>query len=110
MKFAHILRSNYLNNKGYRVIPVNPSANETLGEKAHVKLTGVPGVMDIVDVFRPSEDVTNYVEEMIGKKLKVLWLQLGIENKETEEKVVSAGIKVVFDRCKMAEYKKLFGR
>jgi uncharacterized protein len=99
----------YLKNKGYVVIPVNPSANEILGEKAYAKLGDIPEDVDIVDVFRPSEDVPNYVVEVIRKKPKVFWLQLGIQNEDAEEKVSAAGIKVVFDRCMMADHKKLFG-
>lgn len=99
----------YLKNKGYKVIPVNPSADEILGEKAYKKLGDVPGPIDIVDVFRPSEDVPNYVDDVISKKPNVFWLQLGIENTTAEEKVASAGIKVVFNKCMMAEHKRLFG-
>ena len=99
----------YLKNKGYKVIPVNPSADEILGEKAYKKLGDVPGPIDIVDVFRPSEDVPNYVDNVISKKPNVFWLQLGIENTAAEEKVASAGIKVVFNKCMMAEHKRLFG-
>ncbi len=99
----------YLKNKGYRVIPVNPTADEILGEKAYKKLSDVPGQIDIVDVFRPSEDVPNYGDEVLAKKPKVFWLQLGIENTPAEERVTSAGIKVVFNRCIMVEHKRLFG-
>jgi predicted CoA-binding protein len=100
----------YLKKLGYKVIPVNPSANEILGEKAYPKLSEIPGDVDIVDVFRPSEDVPNYVDEVIAKNPKVFWLQLGIENKQAEEKVAAAGIKVVFDRCMMAEHRRLFAK
>jgi predicted CoA-binding protein len=99
----------YLKSKGYRVIPVNPSAGEILGEKAYKKLSEVPGPIDIVDVFRPSEDVPSYVDDVIAKKPKVFWLQLGIENTPAEERVSASGIKVVYDRCMMAEHKRLFG-
>jgi uncharacterized protein len=100
----------YLKEHGYRVIPVNPTATEILGEKAYKKLSDVPGSVkiDVVDVFRPSEDVPNYVDEVIQRKPKVFWLQLGIENEEAEEKVASAGIRVVFDRCMKAERERLF--
>ncbi len=98
----------YLKKKGYRIIPVNPTADEILGEKAYKKVTDIPDQLDIVDVFRPSEDVPNYVDDVISKRPKVFWLQLGIENTTAEEKVASAGIKVVFDRCMMAEHKRLF--
>jgi predicted CoA-binding protein len=99
----------YLKKKGYKVIPVNPTADEILGEKSYKKLSDVPGPIDIVEVFRPSEDVPNYVDDVITKKPKVFWLQLGIENTQAEEKVASNGIKVVFNKCMMAEHKRLFG-
>jgi uncharacterized protein len=98
----------YLKNKGYRIIPVNPTADEILGEKAYKKVSEIPDQVDIVDVFRPSEDVPNYVEDVINKKPKVFWLQLGIENTPAEEKVASAGIEVVFNKCIMVEHKRLF--
>ena len=97
----------YLMKNGFRVIPVNPSADEILGQKSYKRLTDVPGNVDIVDVFRPSEDVPNYVQDVIQKKPKVFWEQLGIHNSEAEEKIASAGIKVVFDRCMLQEHHKL---
>jgi uncharacterized protein len=99
----------YLKDKGYRVIPVNPGADEILGEKAYKKVGDIPDTIDIVDVFRPSEDIPNYVDDVIAIKPKVFWLQLGIENALAEEKVASAGIEVVYDKCIMAEHKRLFG-
>ncbi len=100
----------FLKSKGYRIIPVNPTATEILGEKSYKKLSDIPSdvKIDIVDVFRPSEDVPNYVADVLERRPKVFWLQLGIENVEAEEKVASAGIKVVFDRCLKAEYNRLF--
>jgi uncharacterized protein len=100
----------FLKGKGYRIIPVNPTATEILGEKSYKKLSDIPSdvKIDIVDVFRPSEDVPNYVAEVLERKPNVFWLQLGIENQEAEEKVASAGIKVVFDKCLKAEYNRLF--
>ncbi len=100
----------YLKSKGFRVIPVNPTADEILGEKAYKRLSDVPGRVDIVDLFRPSEDVLNYVPEIIAKKPKVFWEQLGIHNPEAEEKIAAAGIKVVFDRCMRIELGKLLDR
>lgn len=99
----------YLKQNGYKVIPVNPSAEEILGEKSYKKLSDVPGPVEIVDVFRPSEDIPNYVDEVIAKKPKVFWLQLGIENEEAEKKVAATGIKVVFNKCLMREHKRLLG-
>ncbi len=97
----------YLLEHGYKVIPVNPSAEEILGQKSYKRLADVPGEVDIVDVFRPSEDVTNYVDDVIAKRPKVFWLQLGIHNPEAEKKVADSGIKVIFDRCMMQEHRKL---
>jgi uncharacterized protein len=97
----------YLMENGYRVIPVNPSADEILGQKSYKRLVDVPGDIDIVDVFRPSEDVPNYVSDVIQKKPKVFWEQLGIHNPEAEEKIASAGIKVVYDRCMFQEHRKI---
>ncbi len=97
----------YLMEKGYRIIPVNPSADQILGQKSYKRLADVPGEVDIVDVFRPSEDVPNYVDDVTSKKPKVFWLQLGIHNAEAEEKVARSGIKVVYDRCLMQEHRKL---
>ena len=99
----------FLKTKGYRVIPVNPTVDEIAGEKSYKRLADIPDQVDIVDVFRPSDDVPNYVEGVIAKKPKVFWLQLGIENTSAEEKVASAGIKVVYNRCIMQEHKRLFG-
>ena len=96
----------YLLKNGYKVIPVNPTADEILGQKSYRKLSDVPGPVDIVDVFRPSADIPNYVADVIEKKPKVFWEQLGIHNSEAEEKIAAAGIKVVFDRCMMREHKK----
>jgi len=86
---------------------VNPSADEILGQKSYKRLADVPGDIDIVDVFRPSEDVPNYLQDVIQKKPKVFWEQLGIHNPEAEEKIASAGIKVVYDRCMLQEHQKI---
>jgi predicted CoA-binding protein len=97
----------YLMKNGYQIIPVNPSADEILGQKSYKRLADVPGDIDIVDVFRPSEDVPNYLQDAIQKKPKVFWEQLGIHNPEAEEKIASAGIKVVYDRCMLQEHQKI---
>ena len=96
----------FLMKKGFEVIPVNPTADEILGKKSYKKLTDVPGEVDIVDVFRPSEDVPNYVEDVIKVKPKVFWEQLGIHHPEAEEKIAAAGIKVVYNRCMKVEVNK----
>ncbi len=97
----------FLMKNGYEVVPVNPTADEILGKKAYKKLGDVPGEVDIVDVFRPSEDVPNYVQDVIEKKPKVFWEQLGIHNAEAEEKIAEEGIRIVYDRCMMQEFRKM---
>ena len=97
----------YLIKNRYNVIPVNPTADEILGRKSYKKLSDVPEKIDIVDVFRPSEDIPTYVEDVLKVKPKVFWEQLGIHNLEAEEKIASAGIRIVFDRCIMVELRKL---
>ena len=97
----------YLMKNGYQIIPVNPSAEEILGQKSYKRLADVPDEIDIVDVFRPSEDIPNYVQDVIQKKPKVFWEQLGIHNPEAEEKIASVGIKVVYDRCMLQEHQKI---
>jgi len=97
----------YLIKMGYNVIPVNPTADEILGRKSYKKLSDIPGKVDIVDVFRPSEDIPNYVDEVIAKKPKVFWLQLGIRNDAASRKVAEKGIVTIQDRCIMQEHKKL---
>jgi uncharacterized protein len=105
-KDAHTIPE-YLMKNGFKVIPVNPTADEILGQKSYKRLSDVPGAIDIVDVFRPSEDIPNYVEDVIGKRPKVFWEQLGIHNPEAEEKIAAAGIKIVYDRCMMQELRKV---
>ena len=97
----------YLMKHGYRVIPVNPTTEEILGQRSYKRLRDVPGEIDIVDVFRPSEDIPNYVDDVLAKRPKVFWEQLGIHNEAAEEKIANAGIKVVYDRCIFQEKRKL---
>ena len=106
-KAAHYVPK-YLDEKGYNIIPVNPNANEILGKKCYSTLLAVPVPIDIVDVFRPAEQVKPVVEEAIKIKPKVIWLQEGIHNPEAEILAEKAGIKVVFNRCMFAEHKRLF--
>lgn len=98
----------YLADKGYDIIPVNPTAEEILGRKCYHDISEVKESIDIVDVFRPSDQVMPVVEEAIRKKPKVIWLQEGIHNQEAEELARNAGIEVVFNRCMLAEHERLF--
>jgi len=99
----------YLMAKKYRIIPVNPTAERILGRKVYAKLSDIEEPIDIVDIFRPSEDVMPIVEQAIEKKAKVVWMQEGIVNEEAAEKARKAGMKVVMNRCMMKEHKRLFG-
>ncbi len=99
----------YMKMQGYRVIPVNPFAEEILGEKAYPKLEDIPDEVDIVNVFRPSEEALPIAEAAIAKKAKVLWLQLGIVNQEAAEKAERAGLKVIMNRCIKQEHERLIG-
>lgn len=98
----------YLAEKGYNIIPVNPTADEIMGKKCYHELGEIQDSIDIVDVFRPSEQVLQVVEAAIKKKPKVIWLQEGIHNPEAEELARKAGIEVVFNRCMLAEHERLF--
>ncbi|MDH3313813.1 MAG: CoA-binding protein [Nitrosopumilus sp.] len=105
-KAAHYVPK-YLFENGYDIIPVNPSSDEILGKKSYNSVSEIVGDVDIVDVFRPSDQVLPFVKEAIKKKPKVIWLQEGIHNSEAEELAKSAGIKVVFNRCMLAEHQRL---
>lgn len=105
--------SAYLKRRGFNIIPVNPFADEVLGEKSFKSLLDIPpeiqSRIEIVDIFRPSKDVMPIVEqaiklkEMFGKPF-VVWMQLGIVNEEAAEKAGKAGLIVVMDKCMMVEY------
>ncbi|MGQ0376116.1 MAG: CoA-binding protein [Nitrososphaerota archaeon] len=106
-KAAHYVPK-YLAEHGYSITPVNPTADVILGKKCYKSINEINDSIDIVDVFRPSEDVLPVVQEAIKKKPKVIWLQEGIHNQEAEELARTAGIKVVFNRCMLAEHQRLF--
>lgn len=98
----------YLMRQGYNVVPVNPTADQILDKKCYPNLQEVSEPIDVVDVFRPSDQVLPVVEEAIKKNPKVIWLQEGIHNEEAENLARKAGIKVVFNRCMLAEHQRLF--
>ena len=105
-KAAHTV-PRYLLNNGYEIYPVNPKAEEILGLKVYKSLKEVPVKIDIVDVFRPSEEVLNVVKDAIEISPKVIWLQKGIYNKDAVELAKSKGIKVVWNRCMYVEHSRL---
>ncbi len=98
----------YLSRHGFNIIPVNPNADRIMGEKCHPGIEDVDDPVDIVDVFRPSDQVIQVVRDAIAKGPKVIWLQEGIHNPEAEELARSNGIEVVFNRCMLAEHRRLF--
>ena len=106
-KAAHYVPK-YLSDNGFNIIPVNPTTDEILNKKCYSNVDQIESDIDIVDVFRPSEQVLPVVEEAIKKKPKVIWLQEGIHNAEAEELARKAGITVVFNRCMLAEHQRLF--
>jgi predicted CoA-binding protein len=108
-KPAHFVPA-YLKSKGYKIIPINPFADEILGEKAYKSLLDIPSdvKIDVVDVFRPSEEVTKVVEEAIKRGVKIVWLQSGIYNKEAVELAKKNNIEIIWDRCMMETHKRLF--
>ena len=107
VKAAHYVPK-YLSQNGYNIMPVNPTADEILDKKCYPSVEDIPEPIDIVDVFRPSDQVLPVVQQAIKKKPKVIWLQEGIHNAEAEELARKEGIKVVFNRCMLAEHQRLF--
>ena len=98
----------YLLRHGYKIIPVNPTTTEIAGLKSYPNLSSVPEDYDIVEIFRPSEDVPPIVDEAIRTgKAKVIWMQSGIENPEAAKRAEAAGLIVVQDRCMRTEHRRL---
>ena len=99
--------ASYLQSHGYRIIPINPALKDVLGEKAYPNLSAVPETIDVVDIFRKSEDVGPIVDEAIKVGAPVVWMQLGIINEEAAAKARAAGLDVVMNHCMKREYKRL---
>jgi len=99
----------YLKDQGYRIIPVNPTADEILGEKAYSDLESVPETIDVVQVFRKPEDVPPVVDSAIKAGAKVVWMQEGIVNEEAAQKAREAGLQVVMDACMRVSHRRLIG-
>ena len=100
----------YLKAQGYRIIPIRPGEAEILGEKVYASLDDVNGPIDIIDVFRNSDQVMAHAHEAIRLKPKVFWMQLYIENKEAAALLTEAGIDVVVNRCIKVEHGRQIGR
>ena len=97
----------YLQGQGYRIVPVYPRADTILGEKVYPDLASIPEKVDVVDIFRRSEDVPPVVEQAIDIGAKAVWMQLGIVNEEAAAKAREAGLGVVMDRCMLVEHRNL---
>ncbi|KTG09872.1 succinate--CoA ligase [Haloprofundus marisrubri] len=106
-KAAHIVPA-YLQRHGYELVPVNPFAEEIFGERAYDSLADVPESIDIVEIFRPSEEVPEIVEQAMARDdVKVIWMQQGIRNDEAARTAEAAGLAVVQNRCMKVEHGQL---
>jgi hypothetical protein len=105
-KAAHTI-PRYLQREGFRIIPVNPRGGEILGEKVYEKLADVTEPIDVVDVFRPSEETPEVAKEAAAAGAKVLWLQEGISSEEAERIATDGGLQVVMDLCMGATHHRL---
>jgi predicted CoA-binding protein len=99
----------YMQEHGYRVIPVNPKYAEILGEKCYPALRAIPEKVQIVDVFRKTRDVPPIAEEAIAIGANVFWQQLGVKNEAAAARARAAGLETVMDRCVKIEHARLFG-
>ena len=99
----------YLQEHGYRVIPVNPQYDSVLGEKCYKALADIPEKVDVVDCFRRGEEIPALAREAIAIGAKVLWMQLGVANAEARRLAEATGLEVVEDRCMKIEHGRLFG-
>jgi len=105
---SHIV-ARFLQEHGYRVIPVYPEADRILGEKCYRSLAHIPEKVEVVDIFRRSEAVRRVVDEAIAIGAKVVWMQLGVIHEEAAERARKAGLLVVMDHCPVIEYRRHFG-
>ena len=99
----------YMQDHGYRVIPVNPNYAQVLGERCYPTVAAIPGPVDVVDCFRKPDEIPPLAREAVAKGAKVLWMQLGIRNDEAAQIASDAGLDVVMDHCVKIEHARLFG-
>ena len=100
----------YMQSHGHRIIPVNPNETNVLGEPAYPSLAAVPGTIDLVNIFRKSEDVLPLVEEAIAHGAKAIWMQEGVSNEQAAVRAQVSGLLVVMDRCWLKEHTALSHR
>ena len=106
IKAAHFVPK-YLSEQGFDITPINPTANEILGKKCYPDISSIQHAIDVIDIFRPSDQVLSVIQDAIKKKPKVIWLQEGIHNEEAENLAREHGIDIVFNRCMLAEHQRL---
>jgi uncharacterized protein len=99
--------ASFLQQHGFRIVPVNPAIREVLGEHSFASLRDVDVPVDVVDVFRRSDATPPIVEDAIAIGAKVVWMQEGVVNEEAAERARSAGLQVIMDRCMKKEYRRL---
>lgn len=101
----------YMQQAGYRVVPVNPKIESALGERCHANLESVEADVDIVNLFRASEHVLGHVDEILAlePRPRAVWMQLGIHHGEATQRLREAGIGVIQDRCIMVDHRRLLG-
>jgi len=102
--------ASYLKEQGYKIIPVNPTEKEILGEVSYPALASIPEPVDVVDIFRRPEEVPPIIEEAIRIGAKAVWMQEGVINEEAAARARQAGLKVVMDKCMFKEHRRLYGR
>ena len=96
--------ASYMQAQGYRVLPVNPNETTVLGEPSFPSLAAVPGAIDLVNIFRKSEEVLPIVDEAIARGAKAIWMQEGVVNEAAAHRAEQAGLLVVMDRCWLKEH------
>jgi len=99
----------YMQDHGYRIVPVNPAYAEVLGERCYPSIAAIPGPVDLVDCFRKPGEIVPLAQEAVAKGAKVLWLQLGIRNDDAAKIASDAGLDVVMDRCVKIEHARILG-
>jgi len=99
----------YLQSQGYRIIPVNPTIDQALGERSYPDLRAVPEPIDIVDLFRRSSEVGPHVDEALELGVKAIWMQLGVFDQAAAQRARHAGLHVVMNRCIAVEHRRLLG-
>ena len=104
-----VFAAKYMQQRGYRIVPVNPRCDELLGERCYPSLADIPHPVDMVDVFRRSDDVLPIAQQAVAIGARCLWQQIGVVNLEADALVRAAGLDSVLDRCMKIEHARLFG-